>query len=539
MPPGLSLTSNVLSGTPTTSGTFNFSLTARDSLGGTVTNAYTLQIANPPIIVQPTSLSSGQVGSAYSQLFTATGGNGGPYTFSIAAAAPFGLNFTPSTATLSGTPTSFGTNTNVTISATDGTLTGSRTYTLTVIPAGLTLTPTSTLLPNGIVNTPYSLTFAASGGTGNYTITLTPSAPAGLNFSTSGASATLSGKPAMSGSFPLSVQLADGNSTITRNYTLAISAPSLVVLTSSLPAGTQFAPYGGSLSASGGTAPYTWSTSPALPDGLMLNAATGAITGSPTGFGTTSFTATATDAAGSTASTKLSITVAPAPLTFTTTSPLPPAMSGVQYSASFGASGGIGPYTFSLGFAPPGFTMSGSTISGKLTNTTSSTIFYNVNVTVSDSNGASIGAGFQIPVQPAAATLILSAASLGFSAVSGGPAPSTQYVSVSSTNQVIVPFTVQSDSSWLAVTPGAGTHRDGRLQHVHRKHHGAGTGWTACRGCHPNAQERARATLRRAHDHFIYHRRQTAAGFGFRSDLKRRRRQFYLYRQRGQRELLG
>src|ERR1019366_865338 len=235
-PGGLSLNSGVLSGSPTVSGQFNFSVTAKDSLGGTATDAYTLSIANPPVIIQPATLSTGQVGVSYSQAFTAGGGNGGPYTYSIGAAAPFGLGFTPSTATLGGTPTSLG-SASVTISATDGTLTGQRTYTLTVLPAGLTLSPST--LGNGTLGIKYSQTFTAGGGLGAYTITLSPSAPPGLTFAASGATATLSGTPTMSGSFPLTVQVTDGTSTLPRNYTLAISPSGLSIQITSLPGGAQ------------------------------------------------------------------------------------------------------------------------------------------------------------------------------------------------------------------------------------------------------------------------------------------------------------
>lgn len=56
------------------------------------------------------------------------------------------------------------------------------------------------------------------------------------------------------------------------------------------------APYSHTYSASGGTAPYTWSiTAGALPTGLSLNAATGEVTGNPSAAGSYSFTITAQD----------------------------------------------------------------------------------------------------------------------------------------------------------------------------------------------------------------------------------------------------
>ncbi|SDI71712.1 serine protease [Actinokineospora alba] len=74
--------------------------------------------------------------------------------------------------------------------------------------------------------------------------------------------------------------------------------------------GTAIAPV--QLSASGGTAPYTWSAT-GLPAGLSVNASTGAISGTPTTAGTSTVTATATDAAGKTGSTSFTWTVTTTP----------------------------------------------------------------------------------------------------------------------------------------------------------------------------------------------------------------------------------
>jgi hypothetical protein len=71
----------------------------------------------------------------------------------------------------------------------------------------------------------------------------------------------------------------------------------MTLATTALPAGTVGSAYSGTLSATGGTPPYTWSiTRGDLPLGLHLNRATGVISGKPRQAGTRKFTITVTDA---------------------------------------------------------------------------------------------------------------------------------------------------------------------------------------------------------------------------------------------------
>jgi hypothetical protein len=64
------------------------------------------------------------------------------------------------------------------------------------------------------------------------------------------------------------------------------------------------------LSASGGTAPYTWSAT-GLPAGITIGSSTGTVSGTPTTAGTYNVTATATASAGGSGSTSFTITVNP------------------------------------------------------------------------------------------------------------------------------------------------------------------------------------------------------------------------------------
>jgi Putative Ig domain./Protein of unknown function (DUF3494). len=117
--------------------------------------------------------------------------------------------------------------------------------------------------------------------------------------------------------------------------------PIITVNPATLPNGSVGTPYSQTVSASGGTAPYAFSiSSGAQPTGLLLNSATGAITGTPTTAGTFTFTITATDANGCTGSRLYTITITspgcPAIILSPTT--LPPGTALLPYSQMITAS---------------------------------------------------------------------------------------------------------------------------------------------------------------------------------------------------------
>jgi len=114
LPAWLSLSSDgELTGTPTTGGTFNFTVTATDTLNespedcsGQVTVSLTVNC--PIITVGPGSLSAGTIDTPYSDVqFTASGGSGS-YTFELDGDLPSGMGLSAD-GLLSGTPTEPGT----------------------------------------------------------------------------------------------------------------------------------------------------------------------------------------------------------------------------------------------------------------------------------------------------------------------------------------------------------------------------------------------------------------------------------------------
>jgi len=215
-------------------------------------------------------------------------------------------------------------------------------------------------LPTGRTNTAYSATLSASGGTAPYAWTVASgSLPGGLSLSSSG---LISGMPSAAGTATFTAQVADAEATpqkATEQLSITIVTP-LTVATTSLLNGILNASYASTVTATGGTAPYTWSvTSGALPPGLNLSTS-GAITGTPTSTGVSTFMLQVADAetAPQKATAQFSITVVP-PLSITTTS-LPGATLDVPYSASLTATGGATPYSWSLtsGALPLGLSLS-------------------------------------------------------------------------------------------------------------------------------------------------------------------------------------
>ena len=109
LPGGLTIapTTGFISGTPTTAGTFGFTLQVQDSRATTVTQALSITVA-PLLRITTTSLPVVGLGVPYSQSVAATGGIA-PYTWSVAVGAlPNGLTLNSSTGAISGTPTVVG-----------------------------------------------------------------------------------------------------------------------------------------------------------------------------------------------------------------------------------------------------------------------------------------------------------------------------------------------------------------------------------------------------------------------------------------------
>jgi hypothetical protein len=154
-------------------------------------------------------------------------------------------------------------------------------------------------LPDGQVNSSYTATLVAAPLTCPCNWEITSGAlPPGLSLSSG--SGTISGTPNTAGTYPFFVTVTD-NTTLTspqQGFSITIAQPPVTIVTSSMPQGKEGSSYTATLSASGGTSPYTWTVvNGTLPSGLTLSSTLGYISGTPVigTAGTNSFTIEVTD----------------------------------------------------------------------------------------------------------------------------------------------------------------------------------------------------------------------------------------------------
>ncbi|WP_455918572.1 putative Ig domain-containing protein [Ensifer canadensis] len=460
LPNGLSLsTGGLLSGTPTTAGSFTFKLKVQDSTtistGGVhfLAQDVTITINTfPPVTLSPASgsaLSGGTVGTAYSNTSISASGGSGTITYAVTAGSlPTGLALSGSTGAISGTPTVSATGTaSFTVTATAATAgSASANYSITVAAPPVVLTPANGALSAGTVGVAYANSLiSATGGVGAITYALTSgSLPAGLSINAS--TGAITGTP-LAGAFgTANFTVKATAATIgsdSKNYSITIAEPPVVLAPAAgaLASGVVDVAYpGASVSASGGLGTITYAvTAGALPNGLVLDPSTGTISGTPTaaGYGTANFTIKATAATAGTAAASYSITITAPPMTLTPGGALTGATAGAAYSeTSIKATDGLGTVVYSVasGTFTPGLTLNGSTAAISGTPSLAGTFNFAVTATDAHSRTAtesySITVAATVPDAPtaAAATGGDSSADVSFAAPAfSGGTPITSY----------------------------------------------------------------------------------------------------------------
>ena len=349
LPNGLQLAAGtgVIAGTPSASGTFQFTAQVQDAAGMKATATFSINISNGAgtLTLTAAMLPNGTVGVAYNASIAVSGGTA-PYSCTFTSGTlPAGLSL--SGCVVSGIPTATGTS-SLTVKANDSanpaaTGTGPESITIVAAPALTISSP-----PSGTVGTVYSGTIPVSGGTAPYTCAITAgSLPAGLSLS----GCLITGTPSVAGTTPLTIRATDSSNPAVVSsgpITLVIAPAALAITPGGLPNGTVGVSYSATIGVTGGTSPYSCSfTAGTLPAGLTLGANC-LVSGTPTAAGTANLTVKANDSGSpaQTASGPVSITIVAAPV-LTITSP-PGGMVGSPYTGTIPVSGGSAPYTCKL-----------------------------------------------------------------------------------------------------------------------------------------------------------------------------------------------
>ena len=329
--------------------------------GGTATavNAYSYI---PTLSVTPGAATGTSVGGAFSQSNPASGGTA-PYVYALASGAlPAGVSLNTATGAVTGTPTTAGAFAYA-IQATDSQGT----------PATATGATVSGTITKGTQTISFAALADASLSASPLTVSATSSSGLAVAFTSattgvctvSGTSVTLLGP----GTCTLNADQAgdanwDAATQVQRSFTVTAATLSVT------PGAATGTSVGGAFSqsnpASGGTAPYVYAlASGALPAGVSLNTATGAVTGTPTTAGAFAYAIQATDSQGTPATAigaTVSGTIAKGAQTISFTSTAPAAtVPGPVYTVAAVATSGLN-VSFSLDAASTGCALAGAAV---------------------------------------------------------------------------------------------------------------------------------------------------------------------------------
>ena len=347
LPPGLTMstqsaTSVVITGNPTKTGTFNFTIKAAiGSNTSTITYQITVTVQGPPdqLVCSPSVnggflengacvLPDAEIGVPYQEGHLATSHQAGGTLSVVSGSLPPGLTlpttFTGAADIVGGTATDPGVEPgrNFTVQGTgDQGQPLYQAYTILVdqnLPLSIN-TCCTTLAPD--VGQSVAKNLFLTGGAAPYTWSVASGQlPPGLTLQTFSdprdANNELVGTPTTAGTYTFTMRVTDyQGDQATQQFTATINPP--LQITSTMPAGTVGVAYSQDLIAQGGVPPYSWSifANDPLPPGLSLGTTApdfnNVLTGTPTQAGTFSFLISVTDAQGYSVNATVTVTINP------------------------------------------------------------------------------------------------------------------------------------------------------------------------------------------------------------------------------------
>ncbi len=326
LPTGLDFDSNtrVISGTPAAAASrtaYTYTVTDEDGDTDDLTFGITISADVEPGFSDTIADQEYVAGTATNLPVTlpeAAGGNA-PLTYSITPALPTGLDFTPATRAISGTPTTAASKNTYTYTVEDidgdtTDLTFGITIAADVEPGFSDTIADQEYVAGTATNLPVTLPVAA-GGNAPLTYSITPALPTGLDFDSN--TRVISGTPTAAASkntYTYTVEDIDGDTTdLTFGITVAANEEpgfSDTIDDQEYVAGTATNLPVTLPEAAGGNAPLTYSITPALPTGLDFDSNTRVISGTPAAAASrTVYTYTVTDEDGDTDDLTFGITI--------------------------------------------------------------------------------------------------------------------------------------------------------------------------------------------------------------------------------------
>ena len=397
LPPGLELnkTTGLLSGTPTQSGRYFFSIraaspSATQSCYGQISCA--LQIGCQSLSITPGSLPQAITGMMFDQPLVLNGGSGPTNWVISSGELPPGLQIDSGTGRISGVPTVAGTF-NFAIRALIISTRCVVEQQFSLIITCATISIVSMTVNEGRVGVPFRQQLLQSGGSGSISWqVVSGSLPNNISLTSNG---LLVGTPSALGASTFSVRVTDsyGCSGV-RSLTMTISiCPTITVTPGALSDGRIGSDYLQTLTAAGGAGGYLFTSSGEIPRGLTLSP-NGILSGRPTVVGVYNFTIIATDLTGCAGSTTYSLTICPDIALSPNT--LPAGSVGKAYSQTLSSGTGNFQTIFSFtGTLPPGVTLSNS---GILSGTPTQTGSFSFTVTASGAYSCSASRAYTIDI---------------------------------------------------------------------------------------------------------------------------------------------